>query len=405
MILDFFKFALNNLRHRRLRTWLTMLGIFIGIAAVVALISLGQGLQEGINQQFEQLGKDKIIIQSKTLGPPGSATSSSLILTSKDLDTIKGVRGVENAAGILMKSGQAKFKDELKIEFIIGIDPEDEKFLSEVQTFKITEGRNLKKGDKFKVVVGYNHIVNGKVWKKNVKVGDTIQIENTDFKIVGVLEKTGNPFDDEAFYIPKETLKEILNIKDEESEIIAKTGNGFDPDSVAEDIKRKLRRERGELKDQETFTVQTSEQLLQTFTNIFGIVQAVLVGIAAISLLVGGIGIMNTMYTAVIERTREIGIMKAVGAKNSHVLFIFLTESGLLGMVGGAIGIAIGIMIGKIVEIAARQYFGTPLIQAYFSWYLILGALAFSFVIGTLSGLLPARQASRLRPVDALRYE
>jgi putative ABC transport system permease protein len=131
----------------------------------------------------------------------------------------------------------------------------------------------------------------------------------------------------------------------------------------------------------------------------------VLVGIAAISLIVGGIGIMNTMYTAVIERTKEIGTMKAVGARNSDVLLVFLFESGLLGLVGGAIGIAIGYGLGKSAEYAATMALGTDLLQASFPWYLILGALAFSFVIGTMSGILPALQAAKLKPADALRYE
>lgn len=176
---------------------------------------------------------------------------------------------------------------------------------------------------------------------------------------------------------------------------------------VAEDIEKELKKERGEKLSEksQTFDVLTSEQLLNTFGDVLGIVQAVLVGIAAISLLVGGIGIMNTMYTAVIERTREIGTMKAVGAKNSDILMIFLFESGLLGLVGGAIGIGIGIGMGKIAEYMAADALGSNLFQAAFPWYLIAGALTFSFLIGTISGVLPALQAAKLRPADALRYE
>ncbi|MFH1823570.1 MAG: FtsX-like permease family protein, partial [archaeon] len=139
--------------------------------------------------------------------------------------------------------------------------------------------------------------------------------------------------------------------------------------------------------------------------DIFGIVQAVFIGIAAISLVVGGIGIMNTMYTAVLERTREIGIMKAVGARNRNILTLFLIESGILGLVGGAIGVLIGIGLSTGVAFVAAQALGTTFLRAVFPWYLIVGALAFSFGIGSLSGILPAIQASRLKPVDALRYE
>ncbi len=342
---DHFFLAFSNLRRRGLRSWLTMIGIFIGIAAVVGLISLGQGLQGAINEQFEQLGKDKIMIQSKSLGPPGSASSGKLILTTKDLEAIKSVRGVENVVGILMKTSVLSFKDESKITFAIGINPEDISLFSTMQSFKIIDGRDLKKGDGYKAVVGYNNAVDGKIWKKGVQIGSTIEVEGIEFKVIGILGKSGDPYNDAGIYVPKETLREISNAKDEESEIIAKTQNGFNPSDVADAITRKLRQERDEKKDQETFSVQTSEQLLTTFTNIFGIVQAVLVGIAAISLVVGGIGIMNTMYTSVLERTKEIGVMKAIGARNSDILLIFLIESGMLGLVGGLIGIGLGIGI------------------------------------------------------------
>ena len=179
----------------------------------------------------------------------------------------------------------------------------------------------------------------------------------------------------------------------------------FNPDIVAEDIEEALRDERDERIGQETFSVQSFSQLLETFTDIFAVVQAVLIGIAAISLIVGGIGIMNTMYTSVLERTKEIGIMKAVGARNRDIFLIFLIESGLLGLVGGIIGILLGIGIGKGVEYLAASQLGTPFLQAIFGFPLILSALAFSFIIGAASGVLPAMQAARLKPADALRYE
>jgi putative ABC transport system permease protein len=401
---DYFLLAFNNLKRRKLRSWLTMIGIFIGIAAVVALISLGQGMQNAIEEQFEQLGSDKIIIQPKGMGPPGSAAGSSLILTSKDLKVVENVRGVEWVSGYLVKQGQAKFKDEMGIGFATGITSDDFERLIELSGLEVTDGRMLRDGDKYKVVVGYAH-GSGDAWDRKIRVGETISIEDVEFKVVGILSKVGNPIDDGLLYVPKETLKELLGVEDEESQILVKVASGFDPADVADTIERKLRKSRGEKEEQQTFDVQTSEELLESFQNIFGVIQAVLVGIAAISLIVGGIGIMNTMYTAVIERTKEIGTMKAVGARNSDVLLVFLFESGLLGLVGGAIGIAIGYGLGKSAEYAATMALGTDLLQASFPWYLILGALAFSFVIGTMSGILPALQAAKLKPADALRYE
>ena len=401
---DYFFLAFNNLRRRKLRSWLTMIGIFIGIAAVVSLISLGQGMQNAITEQFEQLGSDKIIIMPSIFAPPGSITTESIMLTNKDLEFLKKINGVKNAVGYISKYGQTNFKDESKVIFVGGIDIEDVELWHEFDFFKMEEGREFKKGEKFKVVIGYTHAY-GDIWDKPARLRNTIEIENHKFKIIGVMEKTGDPSDDAAIYIPKETLREIFDVPKEESIIMVKISAGFEPKKVAETIETRLRKFRGEKQGQETFNVQTSEQLLETFSNIFGVVQAILIGIAAISLLVGGIGIMNTMYTSVLERTREIGTMKAVGAKNSDILLIFLFESGLLGLVGGAIGIGIGIGLSKGAEYIAAIALGTNLLKADTSFVLIGSALMFSFLIGALSGVFPAMQAAKLKPAEALRYE
>jgi len=153
---------------------------------------------------------------------------------------------------------------------------------------------------------------------------------------------------------------------------------------------------------QTIFSVSTSEDMIASINTILGVVQAVFIGIALISLLVGGIGIMNTMYTSVLEQTREIGIMKAIGAKNGDILMIFLIESGILGLSGGCIGILLGIMLSKLVEIIGQGFVG-DLLKASFSWYLIAACITFSVVIGVISGVLPARQASKMQPVDALK--
>ncbi|MFB6076214.1 MAG: ABC transporter permease, partial [Candidatus Aenigmatarchaeota archaeon] len=172
-------------------------------------------------------------------------------------------------------------------------------------------------------------------------------------------------------------------------------------EEVKETIEDELEDERG-TKD---FSVQTTEQIRETIDNVLGLVQGLMLGIAALSLLVGGVGIMNTMYTSVLEKTREIGIMKSVGAKNSHILGIFLIESGLIGVIGGIIGIILGAILGKIAEYGIIQMTGLSILEISITPELILGALAFSFGIGSLSGVLPARKAAKLKPTDSLRYE
>ena len=401
---DYFSLSFNNLKRRKTRSWLTMIGIFIGIAAVVALISLGQGLQTAIEKQFEDFGSDRIIIQEKGLqGPPGSGTSQSTKLTSEDIEIINGVRGVESAAGMLLKTARIEHNDEIKFNFIVGIPlASDEK--EALDFFNVESGRDLKEDDDKKAVVGISY-AEGKVFDKKLDLGNRIIIEGESFEIVGIMERIGNPYDDASVVIPKETMGEIYNIEDEESQIYVKVKDVNEIDRVKEDIERELRKERGEEEGRETFEVTTAEQFLEAFMNIFGVVQAVLVGIAAISLLVGGIGIANTMYTSVLERTKEIGTMKAVGAKNSDILILFLIESGMLGLIGGVIGIIIGIGLSKTAEYIAMTQLGTNILQASVDPILIGGALAFSFLIGAISGVFPAMQASKLKPVDALHYE
>ncbi len=403
---DYFFLAFNNLKRRKVRSWLTMIGIFIGIAAVIALISLGQGLQNAIEEQFKILGTDKITIMGKAGGSisPFASEISDKPLTEKDVELIEGISEVELASGLLMKSLNIDFKGEEKNILVSGIDPE--KYAKIFQdSYTVYTGRDFKTEDKSKVIIGYN--VANKDFKKKMGVGSKLVINNKEFEVVGVLEKIGSSSDDSSMIMTLDSLRELTNEPEILSIIFAKVKNGADVDKAAKEIEKEMKRERNEKLNEEpkTFSVSTSEQLLDTFSNIFGIVQAVLVGIAAISLLVGGIGIMNTMYTSVLERTKEIGTMKAVGAKNSDILLIFLFESGLLGLVGGAIGIFIGIGLSKGVEYISSNFLGFGLLKASTSYALILGALAFSFLIGTASGVLPAMQAAKLKPADALRYE
>ena len=172
---------------------------------------------------------------------------------------------------------------------------------------------------------------------------------------------------------------------------------------VASRIEDKMRKDRKEKKGEEDFSVQTPVKALGTVNLILNIINLIVTGIAAISLVVGGIGIMNTMYTSVLERTKEIGIMKAIGARNSDVMKIFLIESGLLGLVGGVVGAVIGLLLAFGVSGAANAAFGSVILKVTLSWPLLLMSISFSLIIGIVSGISPAIQASKLKPVDALR--
>lgn len=401
MIKDYALFALKSFKSRKLRTFLTMLGIFVGIAAVVSLVSLGQGLEKAITEQFEALGTNKLMITARG-GFYGMG--SSAILDSSDLKVIQNSKGIRNAGGFVSKVGSIEFGSERKYTWISGM-PQDEskRVISDISSFSIDKGRDLKKGDSSKAVIG-SFLAKGKFFDKKVRIGDKLVVEGRKFEVVGVMAPIGNPQDDSQILVPLDAAFDLFGGKEEYVAIMADVIEGQSPSAVAESLQRALRRHRGLEQGEEDFSIQTFEEMLESFGNILLIVQAVLIGIAAISLIVGGIGIMNTMYTSVFQRTNEIGIMKAIGARNSDILKLFLIESGFLGMAGGAVGILIGFVIGKIVEFSAAQA-GLEIFKASFPWYLIFGALLFSFVVGCAAGGFPAVQASRLKPVDALRYE
>jgi len=408
MIGDYLGLALINLVHRRLRSWLTLIGIFIGIAAVVSLISIGQGLEDSIQRQAQQVGADRIIITpGGGGGVVGVAMSeySTAKLTDKDVDAVRSVNGIDYAIGVVVQFVKIEFDGEVKETqvFATSVDPKTTDFIKQVEYFVVEEGRYLREGDRYKMTIGRN--IADEMFKKKVGKGDKIIIEGISFDVVGINKLSGNPFHDDKVTIPLDTAREMFGKKGEEVQTItAKVQEGFSPSKVAEDVKKKLRRERGVKEDEEDFSVQTAEQMIKSFTSVLDIVRYVLVGIASISLVVGGVGIMNTMYTSVIERTHQIGIMKAVGARNGDIMQVFLAEAGLLGFVGGIIGCGLGLLISKTAEIVANQQLGSDMLRAYVSWNLIAGALLFSFIVGSISGVFPARKAALLKPVDALRF-
>jgi len=383
---------------------LTILGIFIGIAAIVSLISLGQGLQKGIDEEFKKAGSDRIVISagSQKYGPvAGSITVSEM--TDADLSVIKKVSGVDLAMGVLVENVLMEFDDTKKEISFYGspTDPDARKLIDSIDFFQIESGRQLKASNSFKANLGY--VIAHDYFDREIKVGDRIEVEGYKFEIVGVQKKAGTGVHDVMVRVPLSVARDILDEPDKYSTIFVKVNSEASSSDVAADIKKELRQYRSVKEGEEDFSVQTPEELLGSAQTILNVVQAILIGIASISLIVGGVGIMNSMYTSVLERRRDIGVMKAIGFRNNEILSIFLVEAGVLGMVGGIIGIMIGVGIGKAVEYAAYLILGSRLLIAYFSPWLILGGLAFSFGVGCLSGYYPAKQAAEMKPVDALR--
>lgn len=402
---DYVRLGAKNLRQRQLRSWLTMIGIFIGIATVVSLIALGQGLRTAVGAQFASLGTDRLTVtaQGSGFGPPGQG--AAVTLDQSDLDTVQRAQYVKVAAGRLLKPVEVTFNDRRRVTFLASIprEPDERELALSFQNARAAQGRIPRDGDGLRVAVGASYHEDGDLFGKPVQLGDKIEVQGKRVEVIGILERRGTPQSDGSFFMSEDGARELLDIPDEYSLIVVQVTSEEDIELAQESITKDLRSSRGVREGREDFAVETPGDVLNAFNTIIGGVTAVLVGIAAISLIVGGIGIMNTMYTAVLERTREIGIMKAVGARNSDVLSIFMFESGLLGLLGGTIGVLLGVALSQLVVIAGSFALGPGVLSSDISLSLVLGSLAFSFGVGLLAGTLPAYEAARLPPVEALR--
>ena len=394
MFTDYFLLALKSIRHRRLRSWLTVIGIVIGVAAIISLITLSRSLEGTIEEKFESFGANRIIISAKGFQGPGTLSQG---LTIDDVETIEKISGFDYVIPGIFRSGEVVYKDETAFTLIGGIPSKYYEDFYKDTDIEIEEGRIIQDDEKYVAVIGSR--VATEMFSKEINVGDKIELGHKDFRVVGILEELGNAQDDNQISIPLDAARELFEEEESVDIIIVQVKNTADIPQLQEKIEKELERKR----DDTNFQVLTASQILEQINQVLGIMQIVLVGIAAISLIVGAIGIMNSMYTSVLERTKEIGIMKAIGARNKDILTIFIIESGLIGLVGGAIGVLLGASLALAIGPFSQNAGFT--INITIEPLVLLFGLIFAFVIGIIAGILPAWQASKLLPIDALRYE
>ncbi len=401
MIEDLFFLAWKGLTHRKIRSFLTVISIVIGICAIVTLTAVSKGFEASISAILEQFGADTIlIVPGKSLGTL-MAGFVAAPLTDRDVDVVLRVPGVKDAAGIAAKTMIIRVGHKKVPLTVFGYEAEKfAEYYGKVTETYMESGRIFRKGDKYVAIIGND--VAHKIFDTDITPGRSIYINDKRFRVIGVLLPAGNQQDNLSVSIPIEAFKELLG-GDELTywAIMAKAAPGTDITTLAEKIKKKLKQARGA----EDFQVTTSEDLLNQINSILGTISAIVIAVAAISLIVGGVGIMNTMYMSVMERTREIGVMKAVGAQRWQIRTIFLIEAGLIGLLGAIAGDLLAIVLVKVIENAIRTSLGIMYYSAYIPPGVLLGAAVLGFFIGVISGYLPARRAARLNPVEALRYE
>lgn len=393
---EIFKKGFRSLRRQGIKTYLTTLGVVIGIAAIVALLLIGQGLNQSVQEQFEQMGSNTLIVL------PGSSMVTSVFakFDADDPGRIESINGVESVNPVYFESVEANVRDEKRNIVIMGIDPENQEGLASMGMLTLAEGRQLSNSDKFSVIVGSSLAEDG--FDKELQLKQKIMVDGKGLRIVGITKASGSSYGamfDSAVIMSLDGLEELTGEELSPFRIPVKTFTKEDVPEVKEKITRILTKAHGE----EDFQIMTSSQMQESANTILGLINAVLIGIAAISLLVGAIGIMNTMFMSVLERTKEIGIMKSIGATNKMIRNIFLIESGFIGMAGGIIGLIIGFIIAVIVSvIASSSGFAMNITP---DPMIFVGSVAFAMIVGMVSGYIPAKNASKMDPVDALSRE
>lgn len=403
---EYFNIAVRNIKTRTLRSLLTILGIVIGVFLIVSLLSLSEGIKETITKQLTSLGGEMIFIMPGSESNMMSMMMGGEKLESQDIAAIRKTAGVDKTLAMSYSGSVLRYKEESKSAFISGISwKEGLDIVQKYQGWTLAQGRWPIPGKK-EVLIG-TQLAN-ETFKEKVRPNTEITIKGRRFEVVGVLNSLGNKTDDSFAYIDMSIYQNLTGEKQGSAQVaMVKIEDGVSVDEVAQDIKENLKatRKRRVGTDEADFAVITSDKMSDIAGNVLGVIQLAIMAFASIAILVGGIGIMNSMFTSVRERTKEIGIMKAIGAKNSAVLSIFLFEAGIIGLIGGVGGTLLGVIMAKSIE-AYGQVHPLFYFSAVISPALIIFGLVFSFIIGCLSGFFPAKKASHLKPVEALRrYE
>lgn len=394
--LDIVTLAAEGVNERKFRFALNIIGILIGCAAITGLISITQGMGEEVRDQLEIFGPTNVMVIPGQLQPGLGIVGYTF--GWRDLEIVRRIPHVKIATPIIgNKICQLTVRGKTYYSNIYGVYPE---YFTIYQNYELSEGRSLLRGDGAVAVLGAEVAHPREESEPIIELGDRIKLQvkvggedrEMVFRVVGILEAVGGTFgseDDNSLVIPLRVCQQLFDVGGEFEYIAANVDDISSVDEVVENLEDKLG---------DSVMVITQEAIQEMVGEVLGTIEAVLGGIAAISLVVAGVGIINTMAISVMERTREIGILKAIGSKSIDVLLLFLSEAILTGLAGGIIGALLGFGLGQ----AVGNYINLPVSS---SPYLGIGVTGFAVLTSALSGLYPAWKASKMNPVEALRYE
>ncbi|MCA9524491.1 MAG: ABC transporter permease [Myxococcales bacterium] len=393
--------SMGNLKSNKMRSLLTMLGIIIGVGAVIAMISIADGAKQSVSGRIKAMGTNLLVVR------PGQhrfrhvrgGTVETLVL--EDCEAIRRqIVGVELVSPELASSQQLKYFNQNTNTVVLGVHPE---YLS-VNNFAVKDGRFITDEDNhnYRKVVVIGATVARDLFMGRVPIGEEIKIKGMLFQIIGTLEAKGNQGwmdpDDQVLIPLSVAQKRVQGVKYLRA-INIRVENEDEMGNVQAEIEQLLRRRHRIQAGQDAdFNIRNQKEILDTLGEITGTLTLLLASIAGVSLVVGGIGIMNIMLVSVTERTREIGVRKALGAKNMDIMFQFLVESVMLCLFGGALGVAFGVTASEVIAHFAKW-------QAIIAPSAVMISFAFAVFVGLFFGLYPARRAATLNPIDALRYE
>ena len=403
MYKESFLMAWASLVANKLRSLLTMLGIIIGVAAVIALVSIGNGVKQDIENSISSLGSNLLVVLPGAPRTPGARSSQGSMKSLKisDYEAIAKLEGVKAASPMTNGSYVVIYQNKNWTTSVAGVNSN----FQDVNNWTMTSGRffsdkNVQNRDRV-AVVGQTVVKN--LFADEDPVGKEIRVKNIPFRVIGVLKSKGNGTmgndQDDTVLIPYTTSMERVEGIDylRRVYVVAKDDEGID--RLQADIENLLR-VRHNIKDTnlDDFNIQNMKSIMETVAQTTGTFTLFLGAVAAISLVVGGIGIMNIMLVSVTERTREIGVRKALGATYSVIVTQFLIEAVVISLMGGFIGIAFGIGASKVIGMVSGM-------STVVSVPTIIMSFAFSMAIGLIFGIYPARKAAKLNPIDALHYE
>ncbi|MEM3364424.1 MAG: ABC transporter permease [Candidatus Micrarchaeia archaeon] len=402
-IADMFIYSIKYLRTQKLRSWLTIIGIVLGVATIIALVSVGDGVKRDIDSQLAEMGDNLLIIVPVNIE---GESLTSLIRTStagklyeRDYEKAVSTPGVSKGARLIIGRTTISFKGKSLTSPVYAIDKAA--FDAYPEYLTISSGRYYEDYEKNVVVLGYK-AANEMFGKDKVSVNSIIQIGGQDFRVVGILDEIGTSMssqDDFAIYVPVRAGRELFKstvLQNEITMIYALVEKGYDINAVKERIEVQIDANHRVNKDTRDYSVITPDFIRKTIDNVTGTLTLFLLLISSVSAFVGGIGISNTMFMSVLDRTREIGVLKSLGAKRREILLLFIIEASIIGLIGGLIGTALGWWIASFVS-----SFG---INTYVDPTFVVVVLIFSMLIGAVAGVIPAYNASKIPAVQALSY-